>query len=113
MWANEQADEARFFLATLESFQTGRVTPLLKEELRCKIQSRRLSEGKAELSVNLGKEDIDSKVRSKVHMYMFLCLSVCDVRVSFSVLKLNIFTAYTALERFFSRLRRSRSDFKN
>ncbi|GFR78959.1 hypothetical protein ElyMa_000544200 [Elysia marginata] len=37
--------------ATMESLECGRLTPLIKEELRCRIQSRRLSEGKDELFV--------------------------------------------------------------
>ena len=35
--------------ATVESLCSGRLTPLIKEELKCRIQSRRLSEGKDEL----------------------------------------------------------------
>ena len=43
--------------ATVESLSTGRLTPLIKEELRCRIQSRRLSEGKAELTVQFDEPD--------------------------------------------------------
>ncbi|KAL8580788.1 hypothetical protein ACOMHN_018460 [Nucella lapillus] len=43
--------DAVLFKATVESLHTGRLTPLIKEELRCRIQSRRLSEGKEELRV--------------------------------------------------------------
>lgn len=32
--------------ATRESLQTGKITPLLKEELKCRILSRCLEEGK-------------------------------------------------------------------
>ncbi|ESO90091.1 hypothetical protein LOTGIDRAFT_164395 [Lottia gigantea] len=38
--------------ATYASLETGQLTPLLKEELKCRIQSRRLSEGKEELLVD-------------------------------------------------------------
>ncbi|XP_013094521.2 uncharacterized protein LOC106078242 [Biomphalaria glabrata] len=37
--------------ATFKAFQSGTLTPLIKEELRCIIQSRRLAEGKGELQV--------------------------------------------------------------
>ncbi|XP_041354870.1 uncharacterized protein LOC121372545 [Gigantopelta aegis] len=37
--------------ATFNSYFSGRLTPLLKEELKCRIQTRRLSEGKDELQV--------------------------------------------------------------
>ncbi|XP_076463734.1 cyclic AMP-dependent transcription factor ATF-3-like [Babylonia areolata] len=43
--------DAVLFKATVQSLHTGRLTPLIKEELRCRIQSRRLSEGKDELRV--------------------------------------------------------------
>nr|KAG5710732.1 hypothetical protein BaRGS_035134 [Batillaria attramentaria] len=48
--------------ATVESLHTGRLTPLIKEELRCRIQSRRLSEGKDELTVQF-----ESPTRSEGH----------------------------------------------
>lgn len=32
--------------ATLESLETGKITPLLKEELKCRILTRCLEEGK-------------------------------------------------------------------
>ncbi|XP_070181749.1 uncharacterized protein [Littorina saxatilis] len=44
--------------ATVESLNTGRLTPLIKEELRCRIQSRRLSEGKDELMVQFDSPTI-------------------------------------------------------
>ncbi|PVD26461.1 hypothetical protein C0Q70_14138 [Pomacea canaliculata] len=44
--------DAALLRATVESLHTGRLTPLIKEELRCRIQSRRLSEGKDELTVH-------------------------------------------------------------
>ncbi|KAL5008587.1 hypothetical protein ScPMuIL_014168 [Solemya velum] len=37
--------------AKLESLKSGRLTPLIKLELKCRIQTRRLSEGKDELDV--------------------------------------------------------------
>lgn len=49
--------------ATVESLHTGRLTPLIKEELRCRIQSRRLSEGKDELTVHF-----ESPTRSEVSL---------------------------------------------
>ncbi|XP_041353199.1 basic leucine zipper transcriptional factor ATF-like 3 [Gigantopelta aegis] len=38
--------------AAREVLLTGRLTPLIKEELKCKIQSRRLSMGQDEMEVN-------------------------------------------------------------
>ena len=35
--------------AVLESLETGRLTPILKEELKYCIQTRRLAQGKTEL----------------------------------------------------------------
>ena len=53
--------DAALLRATVESLHTGRLTPLIKEELRCRIQSRRLSEGKDELMVQF-----ESPTRSEV-----------------------------------------------
>ncbi|KAL8592638.1 hypothetical protein ACOMHN_026568 [Nucella lapillus] len=53
--------DAALLKATVESLHTGRLTPLIKEELRCRIQSRRLSEGKDELMVQF-----ESPTRSEV-----------------------------------------------
>ncbi|XP_046375544.1 cyclic AMP-dependent transcription factor ATF-3-like [Haliotis cracherodii] len=44
-------DDLTLVKATYAALESGRLTPLLKEELRCRIQSRRLSEGKDELMV--------------------------------------------------------------
>ncbi|KAK3606654.1 hypothetical protein CHS0354_037543 [Potamilus streckersoni] len=41
--------------ATVESLKSGTLMPLIKEELRLKIQSRRLEEGKDELEVKFEK----------------------------------------------------------
>ncbi|CAL1529433.1 unnamed protein product [Lymnaea stagnalis] len=46
----DEQDE-KIIKATLKSVQSGSLTPLIKEELRCTIQSRRLAEGKGELKV--------------------------------------------------------------
>ena len=37
--------------ATLTALETGEITPLVKEELKYTIQSRRLAQGQAELGV--------------------------------------------------------------
>lgn len=52
MWSDEEEEETRLHLAALEAYNTGTITPLLKEELKYYIQSRRLSEGKNELVVD-------------------------------------------------------------
>jgi len=49
MWTNEPEETAKLYNAALESLQTGRMMPLLKEELKYHIQYRRMSEGKDEL----------------------------------------------------------------
>lgn len=41
----------KIIAATLKAFESGSLTPLIKEELRCTIQSRRLAEGKSEMKV--------------------------------------------------------------
>lgn len=51
MWADDNTEETKLHLAALESFNTGKITPLLKEELKYYIQTRRLSEGKNELVI--------------------------------------------------------------
>ncbi|XP_045187009.1 uncharacterized protein LOC123544919 [Mercenaria mercenaria] len=52
MWTNDNTEETKLHLAALESYSTGKITPLLKEELKYYIQTRRLSEGKNELVVD-------------------------------------------------------------
>ncbi|GFO50535.1 basic leucine zipper transcriptional factor atf-like 3 [Plakobranchus ocellatus] len=44
-------NDEKILNATIKAFQSGSLTPLIKEELRCTIQSRRLAEGKGELTV--------------------------------------------------------------
>ncbi|XP_060074854.1 cyclic AMP-dependent transcription factor ATF-3-like [Ylistrum balloti] len=48
---NNVQEEFDLTRAYIQSAEMGTVTPLLKQELRFKIQARRLSEGRAELSV--------------------------------------------------------------
>ena len=43
--------DEKIFQAVNEALTTGSLTPLVKEELKCSIQSRRLKEGKSELKV--------------------------------------------------------------
>ena len=44
-------DDVELLSAHEESQRSGSIIPLLKQELKCKIQSRRLTEGKEELSL--------------------------------------------------------------
>lgn len=44
-------NEEKILNATIKALSSGSLTPLIKEELRCTIQSRRLAEGKGELKV--------------------------------------------------------------
>lgn len=46
-------DDDRMVAAALEVLETGALTPLIKEELKYTIQSRRLAAGKQELTVDL------------------------------------------------------------
>lgn len=52
MWSDDIYEETKLHLAALEAYNTGKITPLLKEELKYYIQTRRLSEGKNELVVD-------------------------------------------------------------
>lgn len=55
-------------VAHRQSIESGSLTPLLKQELRYKIQARRLTEGKDELSVNF-----DSPQSCQVNQCCVLC----------------------------------------
>ncbi|WAR18900.1 hypothetical protein MAR_000738 [Mya arenaria] len=55
-------EELKLQRAMLESYQTGRLTPILKEELKYHIQSRRLSAGKTELVLGVERgQNMESK----------------------------------------------------
>jgi hypothetical protein len=43
-------------VATLSAVSSGTITPLIKEELRCTIQQKRLSSGKEELTVDVNEQ---------------------------------------------------------
>ncbi|XP_021359964.1 cyclic AMP-dependent transcription factor ATF-3-like [Mizuhopecten yessoensis] len=45
-------EDAKMHEAALVAMETGNMTPIIKQELRCLIQSRRLAEGKSELYVD-------------------------------------------------------------
>lgn len=62
MWKNEQEEDAKLCIAALQSLRTGRITPLLKEELKYHIQSRRMSEGKSELVLDPTKRQEQDQV---------------------------------------------------
>jgi hypothetical protein len=47
-----EIDDDKLLLASRVAFETGDLTPLIKEELKCVIQSRRLAVGKEELDVS-------------------------------------------------------------
>ncbi|XP_041355214.1 uncharacterized protein LOC121372761 [Gigantopelta aegis] len=51
-----------------ESQRSGSIIPLLKQELKCKIQSRRLTEGKEELSLTESTSSIQSTKLSAEEM---------------------------------------------
>ncbi|ELU03491.1 hypothetical protein CAPTEDRAFT_221193 [Capitella teleta] len=68
-----EAMDPNVAMATLSAVSTGTITPLVKEELRCTIQQKRLSEGKEELMVDfderepceLSNADKERKLRRK------------------------------------------------
>ena len=65
---DKAAREAGSFVqATLTALETGEITPLVKEELKYTIQSRRLAEGKSELEVKF-EEPSHSEV-NMIYMY--------------------------------------------
>ena len=51
MMKTDEAEDLKLYLAAMESYRTGSLTPILKEELKYHIQSRRMSEGKDEMVV--------------------------------------------------------------
>ena len=55
MLKTEAAENLKLYLAAVESYRTGCLTPILKEELKYHIQSRRLSEGKDEMVVDFNQ----------------------------------------------------------
>ena len=54
--ANITPKDEKIFEAVNEALTSGSLTPLIKEELKCAIQSRRLKEGKNELKVEFSSE---------------------------------------------------------
>lgn len=64
-------DDLTLVKATYAALESGRLTPLLKEELRCRIQSRRLSEGKDELMVEFTaptKDEVQRESQTFSHL---------------------------------------------
>jgi len=62
--------------ASFLAMESGRLTPLIKEELWTKIQARRLSEGKDELTVDF-KKPLKSRVSFIfVHVNKYCCRSM-------------------------------------
>lgn len=62
--------------ATVEVLKTGRLTPLIKEELKCTIQTRRLSEGKDELQVEFNSPEKTSVSSKSFHSYLFDTINI-------------------------------------
>ena len=55
MFKTDDAENLKLYLAAVESYRTGCLTTILKEELKHYIQSRRLSEGKNEMVVDFNQ----------------------------------------------------------
>ena len=60
----DTAEDLKLYLAAMESYRTGSLTPILKEELKYHIQSRRMSEGKDEMIVEFDQGVPRKQVRS-------------------------------------------------
>ncbi|XP_052275880.1 cyclic AMP-dependent transcription factor ATF-3-like [Dreissena polymorpha] len=65
MWSSNTAEDLRFQQALLTSLRTGEIMPLLKEELKYCIQSRRLSEGKTELVLETEENHNTQELRTE------------------------------------------------
>jgi len=63
--------------ATLESLETGKITPLLKEELKCRILTRCLEEGK-ELSPDRSGTKITPR-KDKVCLHVVLSVKFKEI----------------------------------
>ena len=55
MFKTDAAENLKLYLAAVESYRTGCLTPILKKELKYHIQSRRLAEGKDETVVDFNQ----------------------------------------------------------
>ena len=66
MMKTDTAEDLKLYLAAMESYQTGSLTPILKEELKYHIQSRRMSEGKDEMIVEFDQGVPRKQVRNVV-----------------------------------------------
>lgn len=62
MMKKDISENLKLCLAAMESYRTGSLTPILKEELKYRIQSRRLSEGKDEMIVKFNKTNTQNQV---------------------------------------------------
>lgn len=86
---DEELDE-ELLSATIESFQTGKLTPLLKTELKCRIQKRCFEEGK---DLTLDDEPKSVQIKRPVSLlstysaclyFFFICLFVVGFLFFFS-----------------------------
>ena len=66
MMKKDAAENLKLYMAAMESYRTGSITPILKEELKYRIQSRRLSEGKDEMIVELDQVKTRKLVRKLI-----------------------------------------------
>jgi hypothetical protein len=76
MWTNNNREETKLHLAEMESYSTGKITPLSKEELKYYIQTRRLSEGKNELVVEFNKEFKKDRVCLTIYVIQYFTLHI-------------------------------------
>ena len=71
MMKNDMAENMKLYMAAMESYRTGSLTPILKEELKYRIQSRRLSEGKDEMVIDFEQVKTRKMVR-KFYLFIYL-----------------------------------------
>jgi hypothetical protein len=69
---NTETVDEEVLTAGQAAMESGRMTPLLKVELWAKIQSRRLSEGKAELQVQFNRTPM-TPVSQSSHTFYCNC----------------------------------------
>lgn len=60
----EEINDRELIRATNHALETGSLTPIIKEELKCLIQSRRLSLGQDELQVTFTTQSVPEVINA-------------------------------------------------
>ena len=97
MMKKDAAENVKLYMAAIESYRTGSITPILKEELKYSIQSRRLSEGKDEMVVEFEQVKKRKLVRKLFsHLFTYLLFFSCMYLMIF-VNKMNFSSIHVDL----------------